>query len=92
MISNQKLIDDIWNYFNTQLMNVIDNNIPSKICGGRTRTPCITRDIKHMLHKKHRLFQQARKTKYWKKLPTTPERMQKKRNKKSRIHEYEQYH
>ena len=52
MISNQKLIDDIWNYFNTQLMNVIDNNIPSKICGGRTRTPCITRDIKHMLHKK----------------------------------------
>ena len=65
MVTNDKHIDDVWNTFKNTLLKEIDNHIPSKMCGGRPRTPWITKNIKRMLKKKHRLFQQARKTQMW---------------------------
>ena len=65
MIVDNNDIDDIWSFFKESLMKDVENFIPSKMKGGRPRTPWINQRIKRMLRKKHRLFKQARKTQTW---------------------------
>ena len=65
MIKDNKSVEDVWTCFKSDVMKEVDKFIPSKLKGGRSRTPWINSDIKRMLKKKHRLFQQARKTQHW---------------------------
>ena len=65
MRSENKDINELWSYFKDNLKEKIDIFVPSRMRGGRPRTPWINREIKRMLKKKQRLFIQARKTQQW---------------------------
>ena len=65
MQTENKDVNELWNYFKTNLQKEIDDYVPSRMRGGRPKSPWINRDIKRMLKKKQRLFIQARKTRNW---------------------------
>ena len=65
MITEGKNINDLWTHFKNTIKEKIDKHIPSRMRGGRPKSPWINRDIKRMLKKKQRLFIQARKTRNW---------------------------
>ena len=65
MLLNGKNVNELWTYFKETLKGKIDLFVPSRLRGGRPRTPWINRDIKKLLKKKQRLFIQARKSGLW---------------------------
>ena len=58
-------IDKLWTDFKDKLTQEIDNHIPHKMKGNKTATPWINNDIKRMLRKKQRLYNQAKKQRDW---------------------------
>ena len=65
MISQGKPIDDVWTCFKTTLLLKVENFVPSKMKGGRSKIPWLTKDIKRVLRKKQRLYKQAKNTNSW---------------------------
>ena len=61
----RKDVNDLWNLFRDTIKDNLDNFIPSRMRGGKQKSPSINRDLKRMLKKKQRLFIQARKSRNW---------------------------
>ena len=60
-----KSIHELWDTFKTDLMQTINENVPSKMFRSNTSTPWIRGKAKRVLRRKARLYKRAKKTKNW---------------------------
>ena len=60
-----KSIHELWDTFKTDLMQTINENVPSKMFRSNTPTPWIRGKAKRVLRRKARLYKRAKKTKNW---------------------------
>ena len=65
MYETGKSIHELWNTFKTDLLQTINENIPSKMFRTNTSTPWIRGKAKRVLRRKARLYKRAKKTNNW---------------------------
>ena len=65
MFESGKSIHELWDTFRTELLQAINENVPSKMFKTNTATPWIRGKAKRVLRRKARVYRRARKTKNW---------------------------
>ena len=63
-------VNDMWSHIKTNLLNILDDNVPSKLSSSKTFHPWITTEIKRLIRNKQIWYQKAKKRndeKSWKK-------------------------
>ena len=58
-------IDKLWTDFRDKILQEVDNHIPHKMKSKGNSTPWINKDIRRLLRKKQRLYNQAKKLNDW---------------------------
>ena len=65
--SSSTNIDKLWNYFKTNLLKTVDENVPSKMTRPKKSLPWINRNLTKQLKKKSRLSRKAKSSGKWEK-------------------------
>ena len=65
--SSSTNIDKLWNYFKTNLLKTVDENVPSKMTRPKKSSPWINRNLTKQLKKKSRLYRKAKSSGKWEK-------------------------
>ena len=65
MFESGKSIHELWDTFKTELLQTINENVPSKMFKTNDATPWIRGKAKSVLRHKARIYRRARKTKNW---------------------------
>ena len=65
--SSSTNIDKLWNYFKTNLLKTVDENVPSKMMRPKKLSPWINRNLTKQLKKKSLLFRKAKSSGKWEK-------------------------
>ena len=63
MFESGKSVHELWDTFKTELLQTVNDNVPSKMFKTNTATPWIRGKAKRVLRRKARIYRRARKLK-----------------------------